>query len=78
MRQLEADLYTDLTERQEQVLEYIYDCIRDGMPPTRAEIARHFGFKSANAAQEVVARLVEKGRITILHDIPRGIRIAQA
>lgn len=77
MRQLEPDLHTDLTERQEQVLEYIYDCIRDGMPPTRAEIAEHFDMWP-NQAVQIVEALAKKGRITLTPGTARGIRIAQA
>jgi repressor LexA len=64
-----------LTERQEQVLEYIYDCVRDGMPPTKAEIAKHCGFKSVNAAVELVQRLARKGRVTLVPGTARGIRV---
>jgi repressor LexA len=77
MRQLEPDLHTDLTERQEEVLEYIYDCINGGMPPTRAEIAEHFDMW-LNQAGEIVQALANKGRITLLPGTARGIRIAQA
>lgn len=77
MRQLEPGLTTDLTERQEEVLDFIEDFItREKMPPTRAEIAKHFGFKSANGAHEVVLALVKKKRIQVLPDIPRGIRLS--
>jgi repressor LexA len=42
----------ELTPRQKQILEMIQDFISEnGMPPTRAEIARQLGFKSANAAE---------------------------
>ena len=42
-----------LTPRQSQILHMIQEFIADsGMPPTRAEIARELGFKSANAAEE--------------------------
>jgi len=41
----------DLTSRQEQVLQLIKQYAEEtGYPPTRAEIARILGFKSANAA----------------------------
>lgn len=44
---------SDLTPRQRQILKLIQQCIAEnGMPPTRAEIAQEFGFKSANAAEE--------------------------
>ena len=42
-----------LTPRQQEVLDLIKTTMADtGMPPTRAEIARQLGFKSANAAEE--------------------------
>jgi repressor LexA len=65
----------ELTERQEQVLSYIEDCIGKGMPPTCREIANHFGFKSTNAAQESVQRLARKGRIMLIPNTSRGIKL---
>ena len=45
--------YPKLTARQQQILELIQSSIAEtGAPPTRAEIARTLGFKSANAAEE--------------------------
>ena len=42
-----------LTQRQSQVLDVIRRYIDDtGYPPTRADIARELGFRSANAAEE--------------------------
>ena len=44
---------SNLTERQSQVLDLIRRYIEDtGYPPTRADIARELGFRSANAAEE--------------------------
>ena len=41
---------SDLTPRQQQILEFIRDHVQEnGMPPTRAEIARALGFKSASS-----------------------------
>jgi repressor LexA len=70
----EADVLIELTERQEQVLEHIYDCIRDGMPPTKAEIAQHFDIWP-NSADEIVKALARKGRITLVPGQARGIRV---
>jgi SOS-response transcriptional repressor LexA len=70
------DVLIALTERQEQVLEYIYDCVRDGMPPTSQEIATHCGFRSTNAAVEIVKRLALKKRITLIPNTARGIRVS--
>jgi repressor LexA len=67
---------TPLTKRQLQVLE----CIRSffettGMPPTRAEIAKKLGFRSANAAEEHLRALARKGAIELQSGASRGIRL---
>lgn len=65
-----------LTPRQEEVLELIKSTMSEtGMPPTRAEIARELGFKSANAAEEHLKALARKGVIEILPGTSRGIRV---
>ncbi len=67
-----------LTPRQQQIFDFIKDCISDtGMPPTRAEIAGYFGFKSANAAEEHLKALAKKGYIEMLPGTSRGIRLAE-
>jgi len=66
-----------LTPRQRQILELIRESIdRRGMPPTRAEIARAFGFRSPNAAEEHLRALERKGMIEIVAGTSRGIRLA--
>lgn len=65
-----------LTARQEEVLQLIKDTmLNTGMPPTRAEIARELGFKSANAAEEHLKALARKGVIEILPGTSRGIKL---
>jgi repressor LexA len=65
-----------LTPRQEEILQLIKDTMSDtGMPPTRAEIARQLGFKSANAAEEHLKALARKGVIEILPGTSRGIKL---
>ncbi|WP_375751856.1 transcriptional repressor LexA [Vibrio sp. HN007] len=65
-----------LTARQQQVFDLIKDKIDDtGMPPTRAEIARELGFRSANAAEEHLKALAKKQAIEIIPGASRGIRI---
>ncbi len=65
-----------LTPRQEEVLELIKRAISDtGMPPTRAEIARELGFRSANAAEEHLKALARKGVIEVLPGTSRGIKL---
>lgn len=68
-----------LTKRQSEVL----DCIRHhiettGYPPTRADIARELGFRSANAAEEHLKALARKGAIEIIPGTSRGIRLPEA
>lgn len=65
-----------LTPRQEEVLELVKSTMSlTGMPPTRAEIARELGFKSANAAEEHLKALARKGVIEILPGTSRGIKL---
>ncbi|AKS42140.1 transcriptional repressor LexA [Wenzhouxiangella marina] len=63
-----------LTSRQREILDYILECkARDGLPPTRAEIVRHFGFRSPNAAQCHLRALAEHGAIRLVPGRARGI-----
>jgi repressor LexA len=68
-----------LTQRQQQVLDLIRDHIADtGYPPTRADIARQLGFRSANAAEEHLKALARKGAIEIVPGASRGIRLPES
>ena len=65
-----------LTQRQQQVLDLVKQYIDDtGYPPTRANIAEHLGFKSANAAEEHLKALARKGAIEMIAGTSRGIRL---
>jgi repressor LexA len=65
-----------LTPRQSQILEMIQGFIAEtGMPPTRAEIARELGFKSANAAEEHLRALQKKGVLELVPGASRGIQL---
>jgi repressor LexA len=67
---------SNLTPRQTQILQLIQARIVDsGMPPTRAEIARELGFKSANAAEEHLRALQRKGVIELIPGASRGIQL---
>ena len=67
-----------LTSRQQQIFDLIKENIQNtGMPPTRAEIATFFGFKSADAAEEHLKALAKKGYIEMLPGTSRGIRLAE-
>ncbi|MFZ5653221.1 MAG: transcriptional repressor LexA [Pseudomonadota bacterium] len=64
-----------LTQRQTEILAYIRDCQqRRGFPPTRAEIARHFRFRSANAAEQHLRALARKGVLELIPGTSRGLR----
>jgi repressor LexA len=66
----------DLTARQRQILELIRSHIREtGFPPTRAEIAQAFGFRSANAAEDHLRALARRGAIELQPGSSRGIRL---
>ncbi len=65
-----------LTPRQKEVLELIQTFIDEyGMPPTRADIAKELGFKSANAAEEHLRALQKKGVLELVPGASRGIQL---
>ncbi|MGK2940402.1 MAG: transcriptional repressor LexA [Immundisolibacter sp.] len=65
-----------LTLRQKQVFDFICSAVDDaGLPPTRAEIARQFEFRSINAAEQHLRALARKGAIDLMAGTSRGIRI---
>jgi repressor LexA len=49
-----------------------------GMPPTRADIARSLGFRSANAAEDHLKALARKGAIEMVPGTSRGIRLPES
>lgn len=68
----------NLTRRQQQILSLIKSNIENtGLPPTRADIAEEFGFKSVNAAEEHIKALARKGAIEIIPGMSRGIRLIE-
>ncbi len=65
-----------LTARQQEIFELIKSIIDEtGMPPTRAEIAKKLGFRSANAAEEHLKAIAKKGAIEVIPGASRGIRL---
>lgn len=65
-----------LTERQREVFEFVVAHQQQaGMPPTRADIAKHFGFRSPNAAEEHLRALARKGVLDIAAGTARGLRV---
>ncbi|MGV6818560.1 MAG: transcriptional repressor LexA [Thiotrichales bacterium] len=66
----------DLTFRQAEILALIRKMLEtSGIPPTRAEIAAHFGFRSTYAAEKHLQALARKGAIELLEGASRGIRL---
>lgn len=68
----------DLTPRQIEVLEFIEHFIRTNQrPPTRADIANGFGWKSPNAAEDHLRAMQRKGVLFLSPGIARGIELAE-
>src|SRR5699024_12613547 len=66
-RSSDLDIAVKLTARQQQIFDLIRSEIqRTGFPPTRAEIAERFGFKSVNAAEDHLKALARKGAIELV------------
>ena len=64
----------NLTDRQKEILDLIKSYVGDyGFPPTRADISKELGFKSANAAEQHLRAIEKKGYIKILSGASRGI-----
>lgn len=69
----------ELTQRQAEILRLIRESIEvNGVPPTRAEIAQAFGFRSPNAAEEHLRALARKGAIEMFDGTARGIRLVES
>ena len=67
-----------LTARQAEILDLIrFSISSTGMPPTRAEIAKQLGFRSANAAEDHLKALAKKGYIEMLPGTSRGIKLLE-
>jgi hypothetical protein len=68
-----------LTPRQFEIFGFLKASLAStGLPPTRSEIARHFGFASLNAAECHLRAIADKGYLTLTPNISRGIRIVDA
>lgn len=65
-----------LTARQREILKFISQFIdKNKFPPTRAELAKHFGFRSPNAAEAHLRALEKKSMIGIESGLSRGITL---
>ncbi len=65
-----------LTPRQAEILAFIRShIVNQGLPPTRADIQAHFGFRSATAAEDHLRALARKQAIELMPGASRGIRV---
>jgi repressor LexA len=65
-----------LTDKQEKILAFVRTQLREtGMPPTREEIAREFGFAVRASAEEHLRAIARKGYIELIPGSSRGIRL---
>ena len=73
------DTPTDLTQRQQAILDFVRERIAvQGLPPTWAEIAQAFGFRQTRAAQKHLQAIAARGHLVLLPGKARGIRLPQA
>ncbi|MBD3182806.1 repressor LexA [Candidatus Poribacteria bacterium] len=66
-----------LTEKQDRVLQFIINFVRDNsVPPTVREIMRGLGFSSPRPVQDHLKILQRKGYLTIKNKVSRGIELS--
>lgn len=63
------------TEKHARILEYISDCVADGVPPTVREICSQLGIKSTSTAHKYLRELQDSGYITMGDSRNRSIRL---
>ena len=65
-----------MTKQQQRIYNFIVGhTMQHGYPPTRKEIAKEFGFKSHNGAQEHLLAIQKKGYLTLTKGASRGISV---
>ena len=66
----------ELTEIQKKILEFLINHKADrGMPPTLAEIAKHFGYRNRATVQQHLGAIEKKGFIKKNPKLSRGIEL---
>jgi repressor LexA len=70
-----CSMSTQLTRRQQDILDFIAARLREGAAPTRGDIAEHFGFASRSAAEQHLRALAAKGMVELQAGASRGIRM---
>lgn len=67
----------ELPPQQRRVLTFLHEELnRRGLMPTRAEISRELGLRSANSAEEHVRALESKGYLVVLPRTARGLQLS--
>jgi repressor LexA len=67
---------TELTETQKNILNFLIDQIKGkGIPPTLADIAKHFKYKNRATAQQHLQAIEKKGYIRKNPKLSRGIEL---
>lgn len=65
-----------MTPRQKQVLDYLVQFITvNSIPPTMAEIGKHFGLSSPASVHHILCGLESAGKIRRIPNVSRGIEI---
>lgn len=66
----------DLTRIQKDILEFLIDQIKGkGIPPTLAEVAKHFGYRNRATVQQHLGAIEKKGFIRKSPKLSRGIEL---
>ena len=67
-----------LTHTQSKVLAYVEQALTEnGHPPTMREISDYFGWSSTSTAQQHLAALQKKGRLSRTPKSPRSLRVTK-
>jgi repressor LexA len=65
-----------LTQTQSKVLDFVeHSTAQTGHPPTREEVALHFGWSSTSTAQQHLSALRKKGSLEWTPKSPRSLRV---
>ena len=65
-----------LTEIQKNILDFLIDQVKGkGMPPTLADVAKHFGYKNRATVQQHFSAIERKGYIKKNPKLSRGIEL---
>jgi len=66
----------DLTKIQKDILNFLIDQIKGrGIPPTLAEVAKHFGYRNRATVQQHLGAIEKKGFIKKSPKLSRGIEL---